>query len=348
MNSKDFQNAILNWFEVHGRKNLPWQTNITAYSVWISEIMLQQTQVQTAIPYFKRFMARFPTISVLANADINDVLHHWSGLGYYARARNMHKTARFVNDKFAGQLPEEIEDLMDLPGIGRSTAGAIRSIAFKKPAAILDGNVKRVLARFGGISGWPGHSATAKELWSLAEKMSPSCRTHSYTQAMMDLGATVCTKKPSCKNCPIRSGCAAYIRGDTLSYPGKKPKKSLPVKRCCFLVISNTFGEILLQQNPPAGIWGGLWMFPECEKHNMIDRKCKTLGIEVLTKKTLAQKRHSFSHFHLDYYPILIKAYIKDYKAMNDRQDHLWYDPQSPKEIGIPKPAVKIFQNLER
>ena len=346
MNTEEFQNAILSWSQIHGRKNLPWQTNINAYSVWISEIMLQQTQVQTVIPYFKKFMARFPTISALATADINDVLHYWTGLGYYARARNMHKTAQLVSNKFSGELPSMIEDLINLPGIGRSTAGAIRSIAFKKPAAILDGNVKRVLARYGGIKGWPGHSATSKELWGLAEAMSPSSQTDLYTQAMMDLGATVCTKNPDCKNCPVKSGCAAFNQGDIQSYPGKKPKKVLPIRRCCFLVISNNCGEILLQQNPLMGIWGGLWMFPQCEDVSMVNSKCENMGFKLSTKKILALRRHSFSHFHLDYYPIYIQAQISETHLKNDRQDQLWYDPKNPTELGMPKPAVKIFEDF--
>ena len=345
MNS--FSTRVLNWFDEHGRKHLPWQQAISAYRVWVSEIMLQQTQVTTVLPYFERFMARFPTVRALAEAPQDDVLHLWTGLGYYARARNLHKAAQQIATQYNGEFPPTLDEVVALPGIGRSTAGAILSIACGQSHPILDGNVKRVLARYYAVEGWPGKRQVEEQLWQYATQNTPDKRTNHYTQAMMDLGATVCTKKPSCKNCPIRSGCAAYIQGDTLSYPGKKPKKSVPVKRCCFLVISNTFGEILLQQNPPAGIWGGLWMFPECEKHNMIDSKCKTLGIEVLTKTTLAQKRHSFSHFHLDYYPILIKAYIKDYKAMNDRQDHLWYDPKNPKELGLPIPAVKIFQNLD-
>ena len=214
MKPQEFQQAVLDWFEHQGRTDLPWQNPITPYRVWISEIMLQQTQVSTVIPYFERFMESFPNVELLAKASVDDVLHHWTGLGYYARARNLHKTAQLIAFDRDQQFPDTVEELSALPGIGRSTAGAIRSIGFKKPAAILDGNVKRVLARYGAVKGWPGKTVVHNQLWDIAEKYSPNQKTQEYTQAMMDLGALLCTKNsPDCVLCPIASGCKALSEG---------------------------------------------------------------------------------------------------------------------------------------
>ena len=227
MKPEEFQRAVLDWYQHQGRTDLPWQNPITPYRVWISEIMLQQTQVTTVIPYFERFMTSFPTIESLAEASIDEVLHHWTGLGYYARARNLHKTAQIVAFEMNQQFPDTVDALSALPGIGRSTAGAIRSIGFRKPAAILDGNVKRVLARFAAIDGWPGKTAVHNQLWDVAEHYSPDQRTQEYTQAMMDLGALLCTKtSPQCGSCPIASGCEALTQGNQSLFPGKKPKKA--------------------------------------------------------------------------------------------------------------------------
>ena len=257
MDRTGFQRAILRWFDQHGRTNLPWQQNISPYRVWVSEIMLQQTQVTTVIPYFERFMDSFPTVQTLAAAPLDEVLHHWTGLGYYARARNMHKAAQVVCQQYKGNFPSTIDQLCDLPGIGRSTAGAISAIAFKIPATILDGNVKRVLARFSAIAGWPGKADVVQQLWLVAENFTPQERIADYTQAMMDLGATICTRaSPSCHQCPLTDSCIAYAQGNQRAYPGKKPKKKLPVRSRYFLLIRNKQGEILLQQNPPAGLWG--------------------------------------------------------------------------------------------
>ena len=222
--NNDFSRAVLTWFDKHGRKTLPWQQGITPYRVWLSEIMLQQTQVTTVIPYFERFVARFPDVASLAAAPINDVLHLWTGLGYYARARNLHRCAQTLVCNYGGEFPATVEALAELPGIGRSTAGAIVSIAFKQRAAILDGNVKRVLARYHAVAGWPGDATTLKTLWVHAETHTPKKRVNNYTQAMMDLGATLCTRsKPACERCPVMSTCVAYATGQVNLYPGKKP-----------------------------------------------------------------------------------------------------------------------------
>ena len=257
MSPKKFQNAVLNWFDQYGRTNLPWQQSINPYRVWVSEIMLQQTQVSTVIPYFERFMHSYPTVDALAAAPLDEVLHHWTGLGYYARARNLHKTAQLVSSELSGQFPDNVPQLIELPGIGRSTAGAISSIAFKNQATILDGNVKRVLARFSATDGWPGKSAVVEKLWLIAETYTPLKRIADYTQAMMDLGATLCTRSsPNCEQCPLMKDCKAFKQGNPQDYPGKKPKKKLPVRTTCFLMIKNSDGALLLEQNPPAGLVG--------------------------------------------------------------------------------------------
>ena len=244
MNSSSFQQNILAWFDQHGRKDLPWQQDITPYRVWLSETMLQQTQVATVIPYFNAFVEKFPTIECLAQAPIDEVLHRWSGLGYYARARNLHKTAQLIVEK--GRFPDTLDELIALPGIGLSTAGAILSIAFKKSHPILDGNVKRVLTRFKAVSGWPGNSQVNKELWAISAHLTPIERVADYTQAMMDLGATICTRsKPACEDCPLESHCLARITGTVSLLPTPKPAKTLPVKQLVFLLLSNNLNQYI-------------------------------------------------------------------------------------------------------
>ena len=239
MNPSEFQQRILEWFDLQGRKDLPWQQNITPYRVWLSETMLQQTQVSTVIPYFNTFMQHYPSIELLAQAPIDDVLHHWSGLGYYARARNLHKTAQIIATQ--GYFPDTLEELISLPGIGLSTAGAILSIAFNKSHPILDGNVKRVLARFKAISGWSGHSVVNKQLWGISAELTPEYRVAEYTQAMMDLGATVCTRsKPNCSQCPIQTDCLAKQTETVSILPTPKPPKRLPVKQLVLLLLSDS------------------------------------------------------------------------------------------------------------
>ncbi len=343
MSPEQFQQAVLNWFDVHGRTNLPWQTSIGPYSVWVSEIMLQQTQVNTVIPYFERFMHSFPTVEALAAATEDKVLHHWTGLGYYARARNLHKTAKLICSDLNGEFPDTVEQLVELPGIGRSTAGAICSIAFKKPAAILDGNVKRVLARYAAIDGWPGQTAVHNKLWLEAETYSPVQRVADYTQAMMDLGATLCTRSsPNCEHCPLSANCIAYSQGRQTEYPGKKPKKKLPVRTTCFLLIHNKQGELLLQKNPPAGLWGGLWVLPQVDSVDEAEDHCAKIGLQLTHQQTQPVKRHSFSHFHLDYQPILVQAVDRSC-AVAEGDNQLWYNPQNPLSLGMPAPIVALI-----
>jgi A/G-specific adenine glycosylase len=343
MKPKSFQQAILNWFKHKGRTNLPWQNPITPYRVWISEIMLQQTQVATVIPYFERFMQSFPCIESLANASVDDVLHHWTGLGYYARARNLHKTAQIIAFEYQQQFPDTVEALSALPGIGRSTAGAIRSIGFKKPAAILDGNVKRVLARFSATAGWPGKTAVHNELWEIAEYYSPLKRTEHYTQAMMDLGALVCTRSnPQCDQCPIKPDCKAALRSEQSLFPGKKPKKAIPVRESIFLMLRSSEGEILLQQNPPAGLWGGLWVLPMIDQLSELDALAEGLQLEVKATKFLTQKRHTFSHFHLDYQVFDIEVLALNNKV-TENSNVVWYNRNNPLSLGMSAPVKALL-----
>lgn len=339
---------VLTWFDKHGRKDLPWQHDINPYRVWVSEIMLQQTQVSTVIPYFQDFMQQLPTIEDLAEADEDLVLHLWTGLGYYSRARNLHKTARIVCEQNKGQLPDTVEGLCELPGIGRSTAGAIISIAYRQPAAILDGNVKRVLARFHAAPGWPGQSTVLKALWEHAEFHAPQQRVADYSQAMMDLGATLCVRsKPACDNCPLQADCKAYAQGNPGDYPGKKPKKKLPVKTVQMLMIHNASGEILLEKRPPTGIWGGLWSFPQIETAADASHYCRdALDCQPARIDHWDSYRHTFSHYHLDISPVVIQLKQLPAKVMEaDRQ--LWYNRDQPVQVGMAAPIKKLLAMLD-
>ncbi|MBB3169972.1 A/G-specific adenine glycosylase [Simiduia aestuariiviva] len=340
-----FADTVLAWFDQHGRKHLPWQQDINAYRVWVSEIMLQQTQVATVIPYFERFMARFPTVQALAEAPIDEVLHLWTGLGYYARARNLHKAAGQVVHDFNGEFPRTVAQLVSLSGIGRSTAGAISSIAFGERAAILDGNVKRVLARYHGVDGWPGQTATANHLWALAEAATPPARNGDYTQAMMDLGATLCTRsKPHCERCPLLGGCVAYATGRIAELPGKKPRKVLPEKSVQLLMLRNGQGQLLLEQRPPTGIWGGLWSFPELDMAQCAQGFAEQYYGPVAELQTLPSWRHTFSHYHLHIHPQLIQlARTRD--AVAERPT-CWVRPDAPGSLGLAAPVTRLLSEL--
>ena len=270
-----FARALLAWFDQHGRHDLPWQTDPTPYRVWVSEVMLQQTRVPTVLRYFPGFMERFPDVAVLAEAPLDDVLHLWSGLGYYARARNLHRAASVVRDAHDGRMPDQREALEALPGIGRSTAGAILALAHGQRHAILDGNVKRVLARYHLVEGWPGRSAVLDRLWGLAESHTPRRRVAAYTQAIMDLGATVCTRsRPLCRACPLAESCGALSHGRTAELPSPRPKPTLPERTTAFLILRDSHGRVLLERRPPSGVWGGLWSFPECAAEADAEARC--------------------------------------------------------------------------
>lgn len=345
---KNFSNTVLKWYDKHGRKDLPWQKKITPYRVWVSEIMLQQTQVNTVIPYFQNFMAKYPDVFSLAKAKTDDVMNLWSGLGYYARARNLHQCAKTIVKNHQGEFPDSQEVLETLPGIGRSTAGAILSLSMNKPAAILDGNVKRVLCRVHAIEGWPGQTLVNKKLWEIAEQYTPKKRNKEYTQAMMDLGAIICTRsKPNCNTCPLAKSCQAYNAGEPTAYPHKKKKATLPIRHKYFLLIINQQNELLLEKRPPNGIWGGLWAFPEAENLDEIEKIPQhNFNCQVQSTEAMELFRHTFSHFHLDITPVIVKTKEKSQKIM-DSSGLFWYKLSNSLPGGIAAPVNKILKELE-
>jgi A/G-specific adenine glycosylase len=336
---------LLIWYNKSGRKALPWRKNINPYRVWLSEIMLQQTQVNTVLPYFKRFLTVFPSIKHLAQAELDEVLHLWAGLGYYSRARNLYRTANIIHHDFNGKFPSEIAKLIALPGIGRSTAGAIRAIAFNQPAPILDGNVKRILTRLHAIEGHPGEKAVENKLWQLAENYLPKTNVADYTQALMDLGATVCTlKKPQCMKCPFEKFCLAHANNNETAYPTKKKKSALPTKQIQMLMLFNQDGDILLEQRPPIGIWGGLWSLPECTLDTDIDQWCENnYGFTVETLNVETNIKHTFTHFHLIITPIKLKVLSCNNKIMQDKSI-IWYNQNIKKSFGLATPVSKLLR----
>jgi len=346
MSTLEFQQSILNWHNLKGRKDLPWQQDITPYRVWLSEIMLQQTQVTTVIPYFNTFVQQFPTVEALAKAPIDAVLHRWSGLGYYARARNLHKTAQRIVE--LGYFPDTLEALVALPGIGVSTAGAILSIAFNKSHPILDGNVKRVLARFKAVSGWPGQSNIIKQLWEFSAQLTPIDDVATYTQAMMDLGATVCTRsKPLCDKCPLQENCIAQLTGTVALLPTPRPPKTIPIRQVVLLLMSNDEGAILLEKRPPTGIWGGLWSLPEFDSIEAIEAWCLLKNRPIKLLQALAPLRHTFSHYHLDYTTVRVKTDNPINFVMEANQT-VWYKREHIERVGLPAPIKLLLQqNIE-
>ena len=340
---RDFAGRVVAWHARHGRSDLPWQQPATPYRVWISEVMLQQTRVETVIPYFERFMAAFPDVRTLAGADIDAVLGHWSGLGYYARARNLHRAARTCVEQHGGALPDDLAALEALPGIGRSTAGAIQSLARGRRAAILDGNVKRVLARHAGVEGWPGRTPVQRELWALAEERTPEAAVATYNQAMMDLGATVCLRRPLCDVCPVAADCSARAQGTTARIPAPKPKRELPQRETLVVVVQRPGdGAILLERRPPTGIWGGLWSLPE-----FADRAELAAWLErrfgAPEPEPLAPIEHTFTHFRLRLHPHRVLA--EPEPAVAEADDHGWFTPDS-EPGGIPAPVRRLLKTL--
>lgn len=344
--ANSFSQQVIAWQVLHGRQDLPWQKQRTAYRVWLSEIMLQQTQVATVVPYFKRFIKQFPSIKSLAQADEDLVLSLWSGLGYYSRARNLHRCAQIIVDQYKGRFPKNIQALEKLPGIGRSTAGAIMALAFEQPCSILDGNVKRVLSRFFAIEGWYGESQVQKQLWQLSDSLVPDDKIIAYTQGMMDLGAMICTRtKPACNRCPLQSDCQAFAQQRTTELPTPKPKKKLPTRQKYFLLISNAEDKILLEKRPPVGIWGGLWSLLECEISVDIKTYCKTnLGLTVQAMTFGETFTHIFSHFRLTIAPVFIQA-----KSLGDSVlqpgNQSWYTIGQALELGLATPVKKLLSS---
>jgi A/G-specific adenine glycosylase len=341
-----FRKAVLGWYDVHGRKNLPWQIDQTPFRVWISEIMLQQTQVATVIPFFQRFTERFPDVATLADRPLEQVLELWSGLGYYARARNLHKSARQLVAAHDGEFPTDPAALTALPGIGRSTAGAILSLGHGLPAAILDGNVKRVLCRHWGIRGWPGETAVARQLWSLTEQLTPDKRSGDYNQAMMDLGATVCTaRSPLCSSCRLAARCSAYREGTTGELPAPKPKRTVPARQAHLLILRNRQGELLLERRPPVGIWGGLWCFPLFSEQEQLVDWIEKRALAPISLEQLPRQRHTFSHFHLDYLPVLVDT-EQAADRIGEPERERWHLPGDEPKFGVPAPIRKLLDAL--
>ena len=341
-----FSTPLLKWFDLYGRKDLPWQLPREPYRVWVSEIMLQQTQVQTVIDYFNRFTARFPTLKDLAHAKEDEVLSLWSGLGYYSRARNLHLSAQMIMEQYQGIFPQSMELLQKLPGIGPSTAAAILSQAFNQPEAILDGNVKRVLSRFFLISGWPEQAQVKKTLWRLAQSCMPAYRCADYTQAIMDLGATCCTaKKPDCSNCPVHIHCLAFKNKEQHLYPTKKIKQPVPTQSQQFLVLQNTQGLIYLEKRPPSGLWGGLWCLPSLgADQSPLDHIKQEYSLIGEEPQQLIAFKHQFSHFHLEINALQIKVrYLKNRIAESNGQ---WFAKNQLDLLGLAKPTSMILSKL--
>jgi A/G-specific adenine glycosylase len=351
MNAKKFTTLILKWFDQHGRKNLPWQKNKTPYRVWVSEIMLQQTQVITVIPYFERFIEHFPDVQTLAAAHEDTVLHLWTGLGYYSRARNLHKTANIIHHSHQNKFPDSIAELEELPGIGRSTAGAIMALAFQKKATILDGNVKRVLTRLQGITEWPGEKKVMDQLWSIAENYTPSQRIADYTQAMMDIGATLCVRgTPRCQECPLQPYCLANQQGIAKTLPRSKPASILPIRQVTLLVLQKNSHHILLEKRPATGIWGGLWSLPEApqpQSLTQLKKLCQQrFRYEIKAIEYGTPFRHTFSHFHLEITPAFIA--IKANRKLMEAEQQIWYNLQQPAAVGLPAPVKKLLQRMTK
>lgn len=341
-----FSEPLLAWYDINGRKNLPWQTPREPYRVWVSEIMLQQTQVQTVIAYFNRFIDHLPTIHDLANANEDEVLSLWSGLGYYSRARNLHETAKIISNEHHGQFPQSLEDLIKLPGIGPSTAAAILAQAFNQATAILDGNVKRVLARVFQINGWPEQAEVKKKLWDLANSCMPQERCADYTQAIMDLGATCCTtKNPNCSNCPLKSMCLAFKNNEQYLYPTKKIKKPVPTHQQQLLVLSNEQDHIYLEKRPPTGLWGGLWCFPSIDVDdcplNFIKIKYALKGA---TPELVVAFKHRFSHFHLEINALSIRT--QEMGTSAGEVTGKWFAKNDLGALGLARPTSLIIDKL--
>jgi len=340
-----FAPRLLRWFDVNGRHDLPWQHPRTPYRVWLSEIMLQQTQVKTVIPYFERFVAALPTLPALAAAPRDEVMALWSGLGYYARARNLQAAAQRCVELHDGDLPRDLDALTALPGIGRSTAAAILSQAWGDRHAILDGNVKRVLTRFHGIDGYPGTPAVEKQLWSLAESHLPSARMADYTQAQMDLGATLCTRSdPACVLCPLQDDCIARRDGRIAELPTPKPGKAVPQKYACVLWLENARGEILLHRRPPSGIWASLWTLPQADDAVALQQWfAQQSHDDFAAAESLPAIDHAFSHYKLRLQPLRLRG-IALRERVGDNDDLRWVGRGEFAALGIPAPIRKLLE----
>ena len=345
-----FAARLLAWHGQHGRKDLPWQRDPTPYRVWVSEIMLQQTQVQTVVPYYKRFVGRFPDLASLAAADLDDVLNLWTGLGYYARARNLHSAARQLA-RVGGTFPATAAALQALPGIGRSTAAAILAFAHGRRAAILDGNVKRVLSRFHAVDGDIARAATLKRLWNHAEAHTPHRQVANYTQAIMDLGAAVCLRTmPRCDTCPVAPRCKAFELGRAEDYPARRRSSTKPVRKARMYVITTHRGACLLEQRALGGVWGGLWTPPQRGINVLPGQICREVGIDeraVAARRAGLVFRHTFSHFHLDVEPYYL-VLGEQPAGVAERDGLRWHHPAQDRDFGMPAPAIRLLAGLSQ
>ena len=343
----DFASRLITWQKMHGRHDLPWQNTSDPYAIWVSEIMLQQTQVSSVIGYYRKFMQRFPNITSLALATQEDVLQHWSGLGYYSRARNLHHAATIIMEQCHGDFPQDFAIIQTLPGIGRSTAAAIASFAFNQIQTILDGNVKRVLARHFLVEGWPSSPKVEKDLWRLAEELLPKQDMVAYTQGLMDLGATLCSRsKPQCSNCPLMKTCAAYQHNRVTELPTPKPRKVIPEKFTTMLILQHG-DEVLLEKRPPTGIWGGLWSFPETDVK---------LGFETIilnqfamiaeTSQPLPALSHAFTHFKLHIQPQPMQVLTVSPNICEPK--YVWLSIDDAIGAAISTPIRKILHSLQK
>jgi A/G-specific adenine glycosylase len=344
---------LLAWFDAHGRKSLPWQQNPTPYRVWVSEVMLQQTQVATVIPYYERFMARFPTVEALAQAPEDEVLHLWTGLGYYARGRNLLACAKVLVERHGGDFPTDIEAVTALPGIGRSTAGAILALSRGERHPILDGNAKRSLARVFGIEGDPSSASVLKALWAAAENCTPQLRVAHYTQAIMDLGATLCTRsRPACTVCPLVEICVAAREGRQAELPGVKQRRERPSREAILLIAETgeeTSRSVLVERRPAAGIWGGLWSPPQFSNETEALAWCRRELGDVEDIESLPPIEHGFTHFDLRLQPLRVRftpsTQPRD-PQVREAADRIWYALRSPPKVGLPRPIHQLFERM--
>lgn len=343
-----FAQALLQWFDRHGRSSLPWQRNPTPYRVWVSEVMLQQTQVATVVPYFERFMARFPNVESLAVAPEDEVMHLWTGLGYYARARNLHASAQRLVAQHGGEFPDDIEQVQALPGIGRSTAGAILALSRGERHPILDGNVKRVLARVFGIAGDPASAPVLATLWRHADACTSAVRAGAYTQAIMDLGATVCSRSnPACTVCPMSAICIAARQGRQDELPGRKRQRTRKAREATLLIAETGSAggrAILLERRPAPGIWGGLWSPPQFESEfAALDWCRRNLNEPEMAAERLKPIDHAFTHFDLRLTPVRVRC--KPVERVGEGE-HLWYSLDAPPKVGLPQPIRQLIDRL--
>ena len=346
MRSTEFADRLLVWFDRHGRHDLPWQHPRSPYRVWIAEIMLQQTQVATVIPYFQRFMAALPALQDLAAASEDQVLALWSGLGYYSRARNLHAAAKRCVQLHDGALPDDLQALQDLPGIGRSTAAAVRAQAFGRPDAILDGNVKRVLCRLFGIEGFPGERRIEQQLWALTEQLMPARRCADYTQAIMDFGATLCTRsRPACALCPFGNDCQARLQGKVDALPTPRPRRNVPQRECVMLVVCDAAGQVLLQRRDGQGVWQGLWSLPQFDDHAAARAHARAIGMDD-EGHPLPEIEHAFTHYRLRIRPRLMRVSRRSLR-IGDNPSMRWIDRAALLELGLPAPVRRLLAHLK-